>query len=166
MPYATIDDVFIKFKPIATVIGAGSGQVSSADVSSNYIAQADSFIDAYLAARYTVPVSPTPMLLTQLSSDLSIFNIMAEKSGNIPEWMDKRYERCLKTLEMLRDGEMILSSASVVESGGDNFAWSSGMGYHGIFSPVINDLDQAPDSDRTRVDLDERADDPGVDGCP
>lgn len=166
MPYAQVSDVVVAFKDIQSVLGTGSGQVTSADVMSSFIVPADSFIDAYLAARYAVPVTPTPPLLTRLSADLSVFNILAEKSGNIPEWMDKRYERCLKTLEELRDGNMVLSSASIVESGGDNFAWSSGMGYHGIFSPVINDLDQAPDSDRTRVDLDERADDPGVDGCP
>lgn len=162
MAYATIGNILTRFKPIGSMIGTGSSDVTSDEISSSYIPDAQSFIDAYLANRYSVPVAPVTPLLTQLCSDLTIFNLLAEKSGNIPEWMDKRYERCIKTLELLRDGEMVLNSATVIGSAGDNFAWSTSQGYHSIFSPVVPDLDQVADLDRVNADLDERANDTGV----
>jgi hypothetical protein len=149
----------VSFKDLRTIIGAGSSQVTSVEISSVFIPRQESFIDGYLGVKYSVPLaSPPPYLITQLASDLTVFQILAEKSGNIPEWMDKRYDRCIKILENLRDGKMVLSSSvTTVGSQGDNFAWSPGMGHHGVFSPVLDGLDQQPDLDRIREDYDERA---------
>lgn len=165
MAYADLNDVLISFKDLKTIIGTGSSQVTSNEVSSVFIARQESFIDGYLGVKYSVPLSsPVPYLITQLASDLTVFQILAEKSGNIPEWMDKRYDRCIKILEQLRDGQMVLPGASAVSSQGDNYAWSPGMGHHGIFSPVIGELEQQPDLDRARADVDERQAELG-DGC-
>lgn len=158
MPYATLDDVIIQYKPIQTMIGASSSDVSSVEVASVYIARAESYVDAWLARRYVTPLNVTPPLITQITADLSIFNMLAEKLAVIPEFMDKRKARCDDMLKMLAEGVLILpSSVSVVASQGDNFAWSPNMDYHPIFSPVINELDQTPDMDRVNADLDERS---------
>jgi phage gp36-like protein len=57
VPYATIDDVFGRYKPINTMVGIGSYDVTSVQVSSIFVADAESFVDAYLGARYEVPLA-------------------------------------------------------------------------------------------------------------
>jgi phage gp36-like protein len=145
--YATIDDIFGRFKPIRTMIGAGSFEVSSNEVTSIFILDADSFVDAYLAKRYVTPITPVPSMVTQISSDLAIFNMMTEKQVQVPDSFQARYDRSLKSLEMLRDGEMVLPDAVEIAAAGDNEAWSANQDFHSIFHPVLDELDQAADAD-------------------
>ncbi len=145
MAYATISDIFSRFKPIRTMIGAGSFEVTSVDVTSIFIGDADSFVDAYLAKRYETPITPVPSIITQISADLSIFNMMTEKQVQVPDSFQARYDRSIKTLEMLRDGDMVLPSDVSVVSTGDNEAWSAQQDYHSTFSPVLDELEQRVD---------------------
>ena len=156
MAYSTIDDVFSRFKPIRTMIGAGSFEVASADVTSIFILDADSFVDAYLAKRYVVPITPVPSMITQISSDLSIFNMMTEKQVQVPDSFQARYDRSIKTLEMLRDGEMVLPAAVAIAVAGDNEAWSANQDHHSTFSPVLDELEQRVDDDWVQEDIDAR----------
>lgn len=165
MAYATIDDIFGRFKPIRTMIGAGSFEVSSGDVSSIFVLDADSFVDAYLAKRYVTPITPVPSMITQISSDLAIFNMMTEKQVQVPDSFQARYDRSIKTLEMLRDGEMVLPANVSIVSTGDNEAWSANQDFHSIFSPVLDELDQAADADWIEDARDVRVNDGGVDQC-
>ena len=48
MAYATIDDVFSRYAPINTMVGTGANDVTSVEVSSIFIADAESFMNAYL----------------------------------------------------------------------------------------------------------------------
>ncbi len=159
MAYATIDDIFSRFKPIRTMIGAGSFEVVSADVTSIFILDADSFVDAYLAKRYVTPITPVPSMITQISSDLSIFNMMTEKQVQVPDSFQARYDRSIKTLEMLRDGDMVLPEAVSIAAAGDNEAWSAQQDYHSTFSPVLDELEQRVDDDWVQADIDTRIDD-------
>lgn len=159
MAYATIDDIFGRFKPIRTMIGAGSFEVSSDDVGSIFIADSDSFVDAYLAKRYVVPITPVPSMITQIASDLAIFNMMTEKQVQVPDSFQARYDRSLKTLEMLRDGEMVLPAAVEIAMAGDNEAWSANIDFHSTFSPVLDELEQRVDEDWVRDAIDKRLDD-------
>lgn len=161
MPYATSDDVMNRYKPIRTLFGTASTDVTTLEVASVYIWAAEGLIDGYLALKYQVPLVGTFPLITQIAADISIHNILAEKLAEIPEFMDKRYDRCIKLLEQLRDGQLLLSSASVISSGGDNFAWSTTMDYHSIFSPVLSDLEQTVDKDRVDEHQTERVGDSG-----
>lgn len=159
MAYATIDDIFGRFKPIRTMIGAGSFEVGSAEVGSIFIADSDSFVDAYLARRYVTPITPVPSMITQISSDLAIFNMMTEKQVQVPDSFQARYDRSIKTLEMLRDGEMVLPEAVEIATDGDNEAWSANQDFHSIFSPVLDELEQRVDDDWVQSAIDERIDD-------
>lgn len=159
MAYATIDDIFSRFKPIRTMIGAGSFEVASADVTSIFIEDSDSFVDAYLAKRYVTPITPVPSMITQISSDLTIFNMMTEKQVQVPDSFQARYDRSIKTLEMLRDGDMVLPDAVSIATAGDNEAWSPNQDFHSTFSPVLDELDQAADSDWIEDARDVRIDD-------
>jgi len=164
-PYATIDDVFSRYAPIHTMVGSGSNDVTSVEVSSIFIADAQSFVDAHLAKRYVVPVEAEP-LITQIATDLSIANMMFDKLGELPNFIQPRYDRAMKMLEKLSTGDLILTSNSTtLTSSYDSFAWSSTQSYHSIFSPVLGELDQAADQDRIDADKNERSDDTGVDAC-
>lgn len=159
MAYAAIDDVFSRYKPIRTLVGVGSFEVSSEDVSSIFILDAESFVDAYLSRRYVTPLATVPAMITQVTADLAIFNMMTEKQIQVPDAMQARHDRSIKTLEMLRDGEMNLPSAVTMVSTGDNEAWSAQQDYHSTFSPVLDELEQRVDEDWVEFDVNERVDD-------
>lgn len=156
MAYAAISDVIVRYRPITTMVGTGQYDVTSEDVASVFIAQSESYVDAFLARRYVVPLTIQSPLITQVTADLAIFHMMAEKLTDVPEFIDKRKKRADDILEMLADGKMQISSASTVGSGGDNEAWSSNVGYTPIFSPVLSELLQRSDHDRVEADADAR----------
>ena len=107
MAYATITDVFARYKPIGSMVGAGSLDVTSDDVASIFISDAEGFMNAFLAARYVVPVTTEP-LITMIAADLAISNMMFEKLGAIPDFMQGRYNRAEGYLTKLTTGEMLL----------------------------------------------------------
>lgn len=161
MSYSTINGVFSRYKPIRTLVGSGDVQVSSDDVSSIFILDAESFVDAYISRRYTVPLNPVPSLITQITSDLAIFNMMVEKLPEVPDFFQPRYDRAIKTLEMIRDGKMDLTSQTVVTTG-DQEAWSSTMDYHPVFNPVLDANDQTVDKDQVDQAKSDRSGDIGA----
>ncbi len=162
MAYATIQDVFSRYAPISTMVGAGTNDVTSVEVSSIFIADAESFMDAHLAKRYVVPVTTEP-LVTMIATDLALANMLFEKLGELPGFMQPRYDRSLSMLEKLAAGDLILtSSLTTLVASGDQFAWSSTASYHPVFSPVLNPLDQAVDQDYIDDEKATRAGDIGV----
>lgn len=126
MPYATPDDVIKRYNPINTMLGTGSLQVSTTDIASVYIQDAESIINAYLARRYVLPLNPEP-ILTDLASDIAVYRVLSDRAPRIPDFMDKRYTNAMSMLQMLRDGGMDLTASSgvTINSGGDQFAWSN-----------------------------------------
>jgi phage gp36-like protein len=153
MAYAAFSDVITRYRPLSTMVGTGAYDVTSLEVSSVFIWQSEAYVDAYLARRYSVPMTaPISPLITQVTADLAIFAMLAEKLPSVPEFIDKRRERAEGILGMIADGKLTITSASTVSSQGDNFAWSATMGHHPIFSPVINELDQIADIDRVEAD--------------
>jgi phage gp36-like protein len=155
--YATIADVFARYSPIHTMVGTLANEVSSVNVSSIYIADAESYINMYLGSRYVVPLTPEPAI-TQLTSDLAIYHMCVDRLPRVPEFMQGRYDRAIATLEKLRDGTMVLNPASnSLVSSGDNFAFSTTQSYHPIFSPVLHELDQQVDTDQVRYDRNVRS---------
>jgi len=158
MAYATITDVFARYKPIGSMVGAGSLDVSSDDVSSIFISDAEGFMNSFLAARYITPVT-TEKMITMIASDFAVANMMFEKMPQIPDFIQGRYDRALSYLENLRDGKMLLTASNVLVTSGDSEAWSSTGSYHPVFSPVLDDVDQAVDQTYVDAENDDRADD-------
>jgi phage gp36-like protein len=139
------------------MVGTLANEVSSVNVSSIYIADAESYINMYLGSRYVVPLTPEPAI-TQLTSDLAIYHMCVDRLPRVPEFMQGRYDRAIATLEKLRDGTMVLNPASnSLVSSGDNFAFSTTQSYHPIFSPVLHELDQQVDTDQVRYDRNVRS---------
>ena len=163
MSYATIDDVFSRYAPINTMVGTGDNDVTSVEVSSIFIADAESFMNAHLAKRYTVPV-PTESLITMIATDLAIANMLFEKLGEIPGFIQPRYDRAISMLDKLASGDLILTSASVsLVSTGDQFAFSTTQGFHAVFSPILGELNQSVDQDYIESEKADRVGDLGFD---
>jgi len=158
MPYATIADVFARYRPIKTVVGSSDTNITSVDVSSIYIRDQESIVDAYLSRRYTTPLDPIPPVITHIASDLTIFHMLVEKLPEVPDFMQSRYDRSIKLLEMFRDGEMDVQSATLVSTG-DQEAWSSTQNYHPVFNPVLDPVDQKVDKDQVDAAKDDRTGD-------
>jgi phage gp36-like protein len=150
--YGTITDVFARYKPIRTLVGSEDLQVSSADVASIFIADAESLVDAYLRSKYTVPLAPVPAYITMVTIDIAIYNMLLEHLPNSPDFFQPRYDRAMKILTDISSGVITVSSATIAASG-DQDAWSTTQTYHPVFSPVLPPDDQTVDKDR--VDADE-----------
>lgn len=158
MAYATISDIFARF-PVTTLVGTGTNEVSSIEVSSVFIADAEAVVDAFLGAKYSTPLVTTPMV-KHITADLAIFNMLAERTGRVPQAVQTRYDRVTRYLEDLRDGKMVLNSASqTLITSGDQFAWSTTGSYHQTFSPVLDELDQRVDKTWVEDAKDTRVDD-------
>lgn len=158
MSYATLHDVVKGYKPVENIIGNLPQQISSSEVCSLFILRQESIIDAYLARRYAVPLNPVPALINQVASDLSLFAMLAEKNPEVPDFLQPRYDRSIKILEMLRDGEMDLTSQTLVSTG-DSEAWSSTQDFHPIFDPSLDAIDQRVDKDQVDDAKADRIDD-------
>jgi phage gp36-like protein len=157
MAYATISDVFKRYQPLQTVVGSGGTRVPSADVTSIFIADAESIVNAYLASRYSIPLVAEP-LVTMVTADIAIYRIEAQRLVRTPDFLKDRYTEALSLLVMLRDGEMTLGSASITSSGNQE-AFSTTSGYHSTFSPILDDLDQSVDQDWVTAERDSRVTD-------
>jgi phage gp36-like protein len=134
MAYATIDDVFARF-PVHTLVGTGTNEVTSIEVSSIYIQDAEATVNAFLGSKYVTPLVNDP-LVTQITADLAIFNMLAERAGRVPQAIQTRHDRVMSYLEMLRTGS-----------------------YHQTFSPVLDELDQRADQTWVDDEKDARVDD-------
>lgn len=84
--------------------GAG---VVNADRVDRAIADADAEIDSYLSKRYTVPLSPVPVLVRMLSVDLAVWNLYSRKGVEDPV-RKERYQARVKLLQALGEGKATL----------------------------------------------------------
>lgn len=150
MAYATVTDVFVRFPPITTMISSAATDVTTATVSSVYIADAESYVNAYLRGRYAVPLAAEP-IITQITTDIAIYRMIEEHAPRIPDMAEKRWLNANSTLCMLRDGYMLLdpTSQTVITSGGDQEVWGSNEDNFGPVFGAAEDI--VPWHDRRKL---------------
>jgi phage gp36-like protein len=77
------------------------------------IDQADREIDAYiLLAGKSVPMSPVPPLIANLSTKMAIWNLHLRKYFDSSIWRET-YKDCLKTLERIAEGKLSLGQEEI-----------------------------------------------------
>jgi phage gp36-like protein len=81
--------------------------LADAPVVTEAIAQADAEIDGYLGSRYTLPVSPVPALVRQLSVAIGIWKLYSRRSI-LNDLRRKDYEDAVAKLRAISRGEMVL----------------------------------------------------------
>lgn len=108
MSYCTKDDI-IKLLPEAQLIrltdDEGAGAVNDTRVQEAIDSAAEE-MDAYLGAKYELPLTSTPPILGKMNVDMAIFNLYSRVKETIPEMRQKRYDRAIKMLEDIRDGKL------------------------------------------------------------
>ena len=101
----------------------GMPQTTSSDlwsqaslVVSKHIERADAEINALIAKRYGVPISPTPPFLSKLSEDITAYysyrSFYTQDNHNKLEYFEEMSERAFTTLDGIRKGEIDLVDTS------------------------------------------------------
>jgi phage gp36-like protein len=116
MAYCTQDDL-LKLVPEIELaqITAEEGDIPDAAVVSEAIAQADAEIDAYLAVRYQVPLTPTPARVKSLGVDIALYHLYSRRSV-APEVRRQKYEDAVKFLQAVGQGKAEIVGAAGVEA--------------------------------------------------
>lgn len=125
MAYCTSADLTNSGLASATLIqltdDTGAG-VANAAVIAEAIAQADAELDAYLGARYSIPVSPVPALLRTLSVACAVWKLYGHRGVDDPR-RRQDYEDAIAIARRLARGEMVLpdvTSGEVASDGADH----------------------------------------------
>lgn len=123
--YATVDQVLAAYNPLKTMLGTSTTDITTLDINSFFIPNAQAYIDAFVAKRYVVPLAADAMI-TMLTCDIAAYKICQDRAPRIPDFLKDRWLSANSILGMIRDGEMIITGSNeVVSSGGDQYAWSS-----------------------------------------
>lgn len=109
--YASVADMIERFGETEMVELTDlehTGDVVSS-VAERALTDATAEIDSYLAARYRLPVTDTPRLLSVLCSDIARYRL---ETGANSEQGRQRYEDAVATLKKISRGEINLPLAS------------------------------------------------------
>lgn len=166
MAYATLEEVIVGFPAISTLIGAGSLDVSSVQVQSYFIANAEAMVNAALRDRYVVPLAaPVDPVIRRATVDIVICDMVKDRLPKTPEFIDRRCQSAMATLTKIREGKLDIGSAEPTSNGsGDMEVWSSTQEHHPTFDPTIDPIDQTVDRDRINEQNDIRENDIGSRG--
>ena len=80
------------------------------------IADADASIDTYCQGRYSIPLSPVPDKIRQVSVDISIYNLYSRRGDTVPENRKDRHKEALRFLEKVSEGKISLGSSTPAET--------------------------------------------------
>lgn len=105
---------------------------------STHIDRAESVVNSYVTARYSLPISPVPPILRTLSEDIaSYFTIRGAyvQDGQIKNEYYTEYKEALKILDQIKNGTIKLSytNGSLVATASANRFLSSTETYTPIF---------------------------------
>jgi phage gp36-like protein len=78
------------------------------DVVARAIEDADATIDAYCQGRYTIPLSPVPDKIRQVSVDIAIYNLFSRRGDTAPETRKDRHKDAIRFLEKVAEGKLDL----------------------------------------------------------
>jgi phage gp36-like protein len=71
--------------------------------------KAQGIIDGYCRGRYTLPLSPVPDMIKDLSVELTVYNCMARKKEiALSEEQNRRYKNAVNILEHIQQGKIKL----------------------------------------------------------
>jgi phage gp36-like protein len=104
---------------------AGTG-VIDAGIVTRAIADADATIDSYCQDRYTIPLSPVPAKIRQVSVDISIYNLYSRREDVVPDIRKERNQAAIRFLEKVADGKIQLGVATLTPTNTDNSVSISG----------------------------------------
>jgi len=122
MAYCIQDDI-LSLVDATTLIQltdtAGAEEIDD-DKVTRAIADADATIDAYCQNRYTIPLSPVPPKIRQLSVDIAVYNLYSHSDLGMPEIRKERNKEAIRFLERVTDGKINLGASTPAKVDTDN----------------------------------------------
>ena len=113
MPYCTLEDILDSMDENDVILhtdDADTGAVNT-DATDKAIAGADALIDAHIASKYSIPLSPVPDIINSLAVDIAIYKISSRR-GAVPEEIRTKYSDAVKFLEKVATGKVVLPGAA------------------------------------------------------
>lgn len=125
--YATQQDIVDRYGQDALTLAAdrdGDGQVEQAAIDQG-LADADAEIDAYLAAKYDLPLPSVPDVLVRLAVDIALYRMEATADVGSEE-RRQRYEDAVALLKRISKGEVSLGLSDPPASSNGKVHFTSG----------------------------------------
>ncbi len=120
MPYCAQSDITparVSDKQLKQLTSEDGASIVSS-VLDKAIAAADSEIDSYVGRRYTVPMSPVPARIRDLSVDISTYKLFQKRAatfgGEVPEVYRDVYDDAIRFLELVAVGKADIPGATVL----------------------------------------------------
>lgn len=124
MTYATQTDLIERFGELelAQRTNRVDGATIDTVVLGRALADADAEIDSYLATRYTLPLSSTPLVVNRLACDITRYRLFDD---GVPETVRERYLDAVSVLKRLASGDMLLEGMAAAAVAGVDTAYFS-----------------------------------------
>jgi phage gp36-like protein len=122
MSYCTQENILDRIDEAALIQltdEAGEGEIDDDKVTAA-IADADATIDAYCQGRYTLPLSPVPPKITQISVDIAVYNLYSHSDLEMPEVRKERNKEAVRLLERVAAGTISLGASTPAQANTDN----------------------------------------------
>ena len=116
MPYTTKTLIvsMIGAEPLTAITDDDNTGATVDSIVTQCITDADSTIDSYLGSRYTVPISPTPNKIAELSRDIAIYNLYSRTPQGPPEFRKVRYDGAIAFLKDVSSGKAVIDGLDFV----------------------------------------------------
>ncbi len=102
-----------------------SGLTIDSNVLNQAIAWADDRINGSLRAQHTVPITPVPNVVKQLSVDLTVYRLYSRRiDRGIPESIENLFDTNEKYLDKIQKGTIQLSDSTAYANTGSMFVSS------------------------------------------
>ena len=100
MAYCTQDDILDQVdESVLIQLTDPDGAAIDEDVVTRAIEDADATIDSYCQGRYTIPLSPVPDKIRQISVDITIYNLFSRRGDTAHETRKDRHKEAIRFLE-------------------------------------------------------------------
>jgi len=115
MAYSSLTSI-ITIVPDLPNTGTSNGYSTTVQVVERHITRADAVINSKIAKRYSVPITPTPPFLAQLSEDITTYftyrSFYRQDNHNKLDYFEELKEDAFSDLEKIREGELDLIDTS------------------------------------------------------
>jgi len=139
MAYCTLDDLKEKVSEDVLIELTDDDEAGVIDTSrtDRAMADAESEIDSYCAARYRVPLSPVPGIVRKISVDIAIYNLFQRRIGATEE-RQRDYKNAVAFLQNVASGKATLGQQPEPEVPEESTSQASLVGTRTkIFSPDV-----------------------------
>lgn len=114
MPYCSIEEIKSVIPEVQLVRLTVDVPESSSVIDTTIYEQcaefADSLIDGYVRAKYTLPLKYIPEFLVQIAKDITAYRLYLRRPQELPEHIKENYKAAIELLKDIQKGDILLES--------------------------------------------------------